>query len=455
MGSNGAAASVSAQFSVSAANNGSGSGSVGGSSATVTKPASNSVEIIVNGVPQTAATSSTETVNNRTITTVTIDDSKIKGKLESESRGSTVVIPFNSKSDVLVGRLNGETIKSMETKEAALEIKSETVTYKLPAIQINIDSVSEKFGSQVALKDIKVNVTIEDASSNTTRVVQDTANKNNYQIVVKPVEFSINCVSGGRTIEVSKFNGYVERTIAIPDGVDPSKVTTGIVLNADGTFSHVPTSIVKINGKYFAKINSLTNSTYSLIYNMVAFKDVDAHWAKEAINDMGSRLVIGGIGDNKFEPEKDITRAEFAAIIVRALGLRSGTGSSTFTDIEDSAWYSGYVKTAMEYNVISGYGDGNFGPNDKITREQAMTMVARAMKITGLKVEITSDEAEKLLAGFGDSVQTSAWAKEGMVACVKTGLVSGKNGMLAPRNNITRAEVAVIVRRLLQKSELI
>ena len=106
--------------------------------------------------------------------------------------------------------------------------------------------------------------------------------------------------------------------------------------------------------------------------------------------------------------------------------------------------------------MISGYGDSNFGPNDKITREQAMTMISRAMKITGLKVEINSDETEKLLAGFGDSLQMSAWAKEGMVSCVKTGIVSGKNGnMLAPKDNITRAEVAVIVRRLLQKSKLI
>ncbi len=454
VGSNSAVAIVSARFSVSAANSGSGSGS--GSSATVTQPASKGVEIIVNGVPQTAATSSTETVNNRTITTVTIDDSKIKGKLDSESLGSTVVIPINSKSDVLVGQLNGETIKNMETKEAVLEIKSETVTYTLPAIQINIDRVSEQFGSQVALNDIKVNVTIEDASSNTTRVVQDTANKNNYQIIVKPVEFSINCVSGGRTIEVSKFNGYVERTIAIPNGIDPSKVTTGIVLNADGTFSHVPTAIVKINGKYFAKINSLTNSTYSVIYNKVEFKDVEAHWAKEAINDMGSRLVIDGIGDNNFEPDKDITRAEFAAIIVKALGLRPEIGNSTFTDVNDSAWYSAYIKTAFEYNVISGYGDGKFGPLDKITREQAMTMIARAMKITGLKVEINSDEAEMLLTGFGDLVQSSAWAKEGVVSCVKAGIVSGKNGnMLAPKDNITRAEVAVIVRKLLQKSKII
>lgn len=70
--------------------------------------------------------------------------------------------------------------------------------------------------------------------------------------------------------------------------------------------------------------------------------------------------------------------------------------------------YNAYVKTTLEYNIISGYGKVKFGPMDKITRDQAMTLITRAMKITGLKVEVNSVEAEKLLAGYEDSVQTSA-----------------------------------------------
>ena len=85
-----------------------------------------------------------------------------------------------------------------------------------------------------------------------------------------------------------------------------------------------------------------------------------------------------------------------------------------------------------------------------------MTMIARAMKITDLKSGLAEGNFDTLLAGFGDSGQVAAWAKESMAACVKTGIVSGKNGkMLAPKDEITRAEVAVIVRRLLQKSNLI
>jgi hypothetical protein len=160
------------------------------------------------------------------------------------------------------------------------------VTYTLPATEINIDNISSQIGQLVELKDIKVNVTVAAPAQNTARIVEDTANKNNYQVVVKPVEFAITCTSGNKTVEVSKFNGYVERMVAIPDDIDPSKITTGIVLNNDGTFSHVPTTIVVIDGKYFAKINSLTNSVYTVIWNPRTFNDMENHWAKNDVNDM-------------------------------------------------------------------------------------------------------------------------------------------------------------------------
>jgi len=282
-------------------------------------------------------------------------------------------------------------------------------------------------------------------------------NKNNYQIIVKPIEFDITCSSGSKTVEVSQFNAYVERMVAIPEGVDPSKITTGIVLNTDGTLSHVPTVITVIDGKYYAKINSLTNSTYSVIWSPKIFMDIERHWAKDAVNEMGSRLVISGVGEERFEPDRDITRAEFAAIVVRGLGLmRTGSGKDVFGDVTKDAWYYDAVAIAYEYGLIAGYGNRQFGPMDKITREQAITTIARAMKITKLDAGLTDSEASKILTGFTDGDSTSAYAKKGIAVCVKTGIISGRTKItLAPKDNITRAEVAVIVRRLLQLSGLI
>ena len=427
----------------------------GGTSSTPTTPSISTV-VEVNGQKQDAGTASTQTTGGLTVTTIKVNDTKLDKILASSGEKPTVTLPTNNASDVVVGELNGQTVKNMEQKEAVLEIKTSSVTYTLPAAQINIDDISSQIGKQVALKDIKVSVKIAEPPADTVKIVENTAEKNSYQIVVKPVEFEITCTSGSKTVTVSKFNGYVERTVAIPDGIDPSKITTGIVLNNDGTFSHVPTQIVVINGKYFAKINSLTNSTYSVIYNPVTFADVANHWAKTAVNDMGSRMVVTGIGNSTYETERSITRAEFAAIVVRALGLRQGTNESSFGDVTLTDWFNGYVDTATEYALITGYDSGTFGPSDTITREQAMAIIARAMKLTELSENVTDSDVSTILAKYSDGTAVSDYAKLGVAACVKSGIVSGTSAStLSPKTNVTRAEVAVMIQHLLEKSGLI
>lgn len=234
------------------------------------------------------------------------------------------------------------------------------------------------------------------------------------------------------------------------------EIQSRIVMDPDGAVRHVPTQVTVIDGKYYAKINSLTNSTYSVVWHPLEFKDAAGHWAEEAINDMGSRMVISGVGNGIFQPDRDITRAEFTAIVVTALGLKPGMGTVSFNDVQDYDWYSGYIKTAFEYNLISGYNAEKFGPKDSITREQAMAIIARAMKITPLKVELDGGEVQKLLGAYLDRERTAVYAKDGIAACIKAGVVQGRNGnILDPKKNITRAEVAVIVRNMLQKAGLI
>ena len=405
------------------------------------------------------ATVVTKEVEGKKVTTVTIDN-ELDNEIKKSGNNATVIIDLTKiedKSDVAIVQLNGQTLKEMENKEVVLEIKTESATYTLPASQINIDSVSDKLGKDVKLKDIVVDVKIAVPSQETAKIVEATAKNKNYTVVVKPIDFNITCKNGEKTIEVSKFNGYVERMLAVPEGVDPSKIATGIVLNKDGTFSHVPTTVTKDNNRHYAKINSLTNSTYSVIWNPRTFKDVEKHWAKDSVNDMGSRLVIEGVGGDNFAPDKNITRAEFASIVVKALGLmRPGTGKDTYTDVTKADWYYDAVSIASEYGIINGYGKGKFGPTDKITREQAAAMITRAAKITGLKSQLKEGEAENLLSVFKDTAGLSSWSTESLAACVKSGMISGKNSItLAPKDFTTRAEVAVIVKRLLQKSNLI
>ena len=388
---------------------------------------------------------------------VSVDSDAVAKKIEEEAE-KELIIPVPGNATEIVSELTADLVKKMETKDITLAIQTEKANYTIPAKQIQVDSISEQVGKEVSLADIKVKVNISDSTANTAKVVEDTANKNNYQLVVKPIEFTITATTGDKTVEVSKFNAYVERTIAIPDGVDPSKITTGIVLNNDGTFSHVPTTILKIGDKYFAKINSLTNSTYSVIWSPKTFADVEKHWSKASVNNMASRLIINGKSETAFAPNDQITRAEFASILVRALGLKHIESAKpiNFKDVQASDWYNNDIQIAIEYGIIKGYDDSTFKGGRTITREEATLMLMRAMKWTKL-TSVTDDATTNIvMSNFKDAASISKWAKQAFASAVNNGVVQGGSKVkLNPKTNITRAETAAMVERFLKKAALI
>jgi len=417
----------------------------------------NRAEVIVNGESYTAGTVDTTTNDNgKTTTTITVNEDRLSEILEKEGNGAEVIVAVPEGANTAKGVLNGQMVSDMENQSATLVVQTENSSYTLPAEEIDINAVSEQFGKNITLSDIKVAITISEPDNTTVGVVAAAAEDGGFSLVVPAVEYTVECTYNGKTVKVDTFNSYVKRTIAIPDGVDPSKITTGIVVSPDGTTRHVPTEILIIDGKYYAIINSLTNSTYAVVWHPYEFSDVTNHWAKDSINNMGSRMVVSGVGEDTYEPDRNMTRAEFAAIIVKALGLAPGEGSTTFSDVSTGDWYNGYVKTAAEYGIITGYPDGSFGPMDAITREQAMTMIARAMSITKLDANLASGETTTLLDNYSDRGTISEYAIKSVAQCVKAGMVSGRTSTtIAPAENITRAEVAVIVERLLKASDLI
>ena len=414
------------------------------------------IDVIIDGNTVNLGSESISFENGITTSVIALGQQELKQAVDNRDNGTVITVSASKANNRLECQLNGQTVKDMEDKEARLEIETPAATYLLPAVQIDIDTVSEQLGTQVDLKDIDVQLEIIRSPEETARAVEDSARENAFAITVPPVEFSISCTYNNKTVAVERFKGYVERMIAIPEEVDHGRITTGVIVDADGIIRHVPTKVIVKDGSYYAKINSLTNSIYSVIWNPVVFKDAEGHWARDAVNDMGSRLIINGVNGHNIEPDRDITRAEFSSILVRALGLNPGTGSTAFSDVNASEEYSGYIETALKYKLISGFSADKFGPNEKVTREQALSMVSRAMSITGSEPEITANDAVKILSWYEDASQASSYSKSDIAVCIQAGIVNGKPGsILDPKGNITRAEAAVIIRRLLQKSNLI
>ena len=419
-------------------------------------PADDSLDILINGKRESIGKAKSSAVNGRSVTSITVDEAKLQQYLDTLSGGAVVTMYWLKESDTVYGELNGRVLQALKEKQASVVIQTLTGSYTLPIHRLPMGDISKAAGKYVELQDIALRLEITAPDASTIEKTDQFAKDKGLAVIASPLEFKVIAVIGDKEIELSKFNHFVQRAIFIPKGTDPGKITTAIAVDADGAVRHIPTRLIEADGGYQAIINSLTNSVYALVWHPVEFKDVENHWAKAVVNDMASRLVVSGVGDGQFSPDRAITRAEFAAIIVRGLGLRLEAGAMPFSDVKGSDWYSGAVVTAQAYGLINGFDDGTFRPNENITREQAMVIIAKAMSITELTQKLPVQSADTALLAYADAAEVSAWARSGVAEGLLSGVVNGRDGnRLAPKELITRAEAAAIVQRLLQKSDLI
>jgi phosphodiesterase/alkaline phosphatase D-like protein len=414
------------------------------------------VNVIVNGEGQDAGSVNTTEQDGKTETTVTVDNGKLQQILDAKGNNASVVIPVTTGSSVSSVVMNGQMMSALQSSQATLQVQTTTSTYTLPYDGLDMDEVARQLGENVPRNDVKVNITISEPPADTVQVVEDAASDGNFAIMVPAVEFKVECSYGDQTVEVKKFNAYVERTIAIPDGVDPYKITTAVVVRPDKTTYHVPTRITVIDGKYYAVINSLTNSTYTVIWHPVAYEDMKDHWAKEAVNDMGSRMAVTGVDEKNYAPDMPITRADFVADVVRTLGLNPGEGENPYADVLDTDWYCAYVKTAVANGLLPSDGTAPFAADETVSREDAMGMIKRAMDIAEMEVILQDNETQTLLQAYGDGASVSDTEKESVAACLKAEVTFDlTGGNLLPKAPVNRAEAAVILRLLLVKAGLI
>ena len=149
-----------------------------------------------------------------------------------------------------------------------------------------------------------------------------------------------------------------------------------------------------------------------------------------------------------------MTRAEFAAIVVRALGLPLQT-TSNFTDVKSADWFAAYVGTAYTYKIVNGTSATTFNPNGTITRQDAAVMVARAAKLCGMDTAVDSAAVRDTLAQFNDYVTSGAYAREGLAFCYQSGILDDSALNIQPKVAIKRCEIAQMLYNLLEQADLL
>ncbi|HIW34504.1 MAG TPA: S-layer homology domain-containing protein [Candidatus Paenibacillus intestinavium] len=212
---------------------------------------------------------------------------------------------------------------------------------------------------------------------------------------------------------------------------------------------------ISINGQnYEVIVTNYGAGTYTLINKQLQFTDVSG-WSKESIELLASKLILNGVNATTFEPDRAITRAEFASIISKALGLLNTSNASDFTDVSTDYWYTDAVATVAQLGLMNGYPDGTYRPSQQITREEAMVIVARVMSYLESNLVLSTDEIDNILAEYSDQDQLSNWSRTDIALTVREGIIMGNIGRLNAKDNITREQIAAIIVRLLERMELL
>nr|WP_305121062.1 cadherin-like beta sandwich domain-containing protein [Saccharibacillus sp. JS10] len=418
---------------------------------TPTTPA-NGLEVLVNGQPTTVvATGGPSQVNGQTVFNATIDTTRLTTFLASTQGNPTVTIPVRVESDRILANMTAEAAALLISRNATLRVESPLGNYTLPSSQIRLGTVANTLGVAPGSASLNLNVVIEKSNTQVQNALNQAVANGGFTIASQPIDFMITASVGDRTVEVNSFTQYVEREIPLPTGTNSNQVTTAVVIEQNGTLRHVPTEVTRSGDNDYARVNSLTNSSYALIWNPKQFSDVAGKWSQASVNDMASRLIVNGVGGDRYNPEGAVTRAEFSAILVRALGLPTSTQSNTFSDVSSSDWYAGAASTANAYGLITGYPDGTFRPNATITRQEAFAILDRATQIVPLQ---SSDNATEL-SSYRDQANVASWARTSTQAILAAGLAEGNSGWLRPEATLSRAESAAVAQRLLQQSNLI
>lgn len=206
----------------------------------------------------------------------------------------------------------------------------------------------------------------------------------------------------------------------------------------DGLLTHVKD---KLGGHFAAFLSNIT------------FKDVERHWAKQSIETLAAKQIVNGFKEGSFLPEQNITRAEFAAMLVKTLGIPPVTDKVNFKDISSSHWAFGLINTALTNGLVTG-DNKLFKPDAPITREEMATMIVRAQE--KIKPYQNSDSSpNEYITGFKDSNLISLWARQAINKAAWSGLIKGSENQFKPRKLLTRAEAASILYRLLELNKLL
>lgn len=299
-------------------------------------------------------------------------------------------------------------------------------------------------------------ITVSKAAGQTKAQLEQAAAAAGLHPASVAVAFKVTASDGRQTLDIGDSGNaaHIVRAITLDESAAGDRFTAVLYNPATQTLSFAPAVVsARADGRREMSILSPYNGIYAVMNTgNRSFSDMRGHWAQAHVELLASKLIVSGISATQFAPDATITRAEFTALLVRALGLSGGqtAADTAFADVSGEDWFAAAVAAAVKAGLVSGVSDHAFAPGRTITREQMAVMLSNALTLLGYPA-ITAEQAAAALDTFGDSADISPWARPAVAQASAAGIILGtEDGAVAPSEPATRAQAAVMLRRFLQ-----
>ncbi|MFX3634466.1 MAG: Ig-like domain-containing protein [Candidatus Pristimantibacillus sp.] len=358
-------------------------------------------------------------------------------------------VPSSEKAAVVAVPLSALQSASYYGKNASFAVQYNGATYEIPVAALNYSELARSLGASGIVGDLLIE--IDQGTTSLTSSLTSAISRAKASILAGPVNFEASVTYGDMKKKITGFSGYVSRSMESSLTIDAKNSAVVWYDPETGALSYVPTTFSTSGGKNLATFKRKGNSAYALVRGSVSFTDIGKHWAGTTIQMLANKYIVEGRTSTKFEPQKSITRGEFASYIAKGLGLTGNkSAASKFKDVNSSTVMGAYIGAASEAGIVMGNTDGTFKPNSPISRQEMAVMMTRAAKAAGVTVTPTNSTSS-YLTNFKDKGKIASWAKTDVAKAVFSGVITGKTTTtFSPTTNATRAEAAVMIKRLLE-----
>ncbi|MFC0214005.1 phosphodiester glycosidase family protein [Paenibacillus chartarius] len=344
--------------------------------------------------------------------------------------------------------LPGTVLELLQDKPS-ITVKSEQVAVEIPS------SILSKLLELVPAdqrKDSTISFGVAPVASRTVEQALHTAGQQNgatIETVGDVLDFHLEVkTKDGKTGKLTSFSEPITLTFNAQPTAD--RRLAGVYYISDsGELEYVGGKWV--NGTLVASVTHF--SQYAVLKYSKSFADVPAgHWAADEIQVLAAKHLVQGINEREYALTRNVTRAEFTALLVRILGLKQESGT-TFKDVHAEDWFAQDVAKAVKAGIVNGVSADTFAPQADITRQEVAAMIVRAQQFAGAG-DRASGGAVMVQTSFADMEDAPAWAQEAVGAAYSLGLIQGRSDTrYEPQAAMTRAESAQVLYNMLQLIE--